>query len=95
MRPPILQWKVMLALVGVVLVAVTLGSALRPTSKPATYSSSFLVIRPFRAPRSIPPAVLKSLLRSLPKRGEVFVRPPEHKTIPDRLRAWLDKMLNK
>jgi hypothetical protein len=32
MRPPILRWKVFLALVGVVLVAVALGSVLRPNS---------------------------------------------------------------
>jgi hypothetical protein len=83
-------WKAFLALAAVVLVGVTLGSALRPT--PKTASSTFVVIRPYPAPRSIPPAVLKSLLKSVPKRGEFIVLPPQHKaTIRDRLLAWLDK----
>lgn len=33
MRPPILEWKVSLALIGVVVVAVTLGSVLHSTPK--------------------------------------------------------------
>ena len=38
MRPPILRWKVALALVGVVVVGVVLGSVLGPSGQ--TYSSS-------------------------------------------------------
>src|SRR3954470_6163118 len=36
-RPAILQWKVLLGLLAVVIVAVTVGSVLHSTSKPVTY----------------------------------------------------------
>jgi hypothetical protein len=85
-----MQWKVFLALVGVVIVGATIGSVLRPTSKPQV-ALRIYAIRPIVAPRSIPEPVLKSLLKSLPTNAPIsggFL--PAHETPLDRLRAWLD-----
>jgi hypothetical protein len=88
MRPPILQWKVSLALLAVVFVAVTLGSVLRPSSKPTTITIS----APPGGWTSYTPTPIP--VAHLPKKA-FFVLAPERKTPLDRLRAWLDGTFNK
>jgi hypothetical protein len=45
MRPAILQWKVALALVGVVVIAVILGSVLGPSGGPRFGGPSLVTVR--------------------------------------------------
>jgi hypothetical protein len=52
MRPPILEWKVFLALLGVVLVAAALGSVLRSTSQTPHRGTGLYVVHVGDSPQS-------------------------------------------
>jgi hypothetical protein len=83
-----LQWKVFLALLAVVLVGATLGSVLRPTSKPPTLTATFAISAPpggWANPIPVGPTPQRAL----------FILGPEPKTPLDRLRAWLERTFNK
>jgi hypothetical protein len=89
MRPPMLQWKVFLALLAVVLVGVTLGSVLGPaTPRPVTTSIAVSVVGP------IAPVNINTLPRA-PKGALFILGRAERRTLPQRLLAWLDRAFNK
>jgi hypothetical protein len=85
----------MVALIAVVLVAVILGSALRPTSKPPTFAVDQVPatdLTSYTPVRSIPPSILKAVAKAPTFYG---ILPAEHKTPLDRLRAWLHRTFDK
>ncbi len=85
MRPPILQWKVMLALVAVVLVAVTLGSALRASPRPA----NTLLRVPVGGWTAYTARPTKQEMRIILRSISVAPKP---ETPQDRLRAWFNSL---
>lgn len=89
MRPPILRWKVSLALLAVVVVAVTLGSVLRSSGNPRTVVTIRLTPARLAHSSSIPRIVFPHAAKS----EAIFLPAPE--TPLDRLRAWLDRTFEK
>lgn len=92
MRPPILRWKVSLALGVVVVAAAILGSVLHSSGQSPARNlvRGTVVIRPFAYQHKLTPKMMRQLIVAAPKvRGLVFL--PARETPLDRLRAWLDR----
>ena len=86
--PPILQWKVSLALLAVVLAGVTLGSVLHSAASSA--NSGYFCCTSY-TPAPIPLSRMRQLIANPPHVHTFFVLAPEPETPLDRLRSWLDR----
>lgn len=87
-RPLIFQWEVFLALLGVILVAVTPGSGLGPSHTNGRIHTFYVSGLNSGSPGYTDKPITVWLA---PKGEPVFFGAPEHETPLDRLRAWLDK----
>jgi hypothetical protein len=107
-RPPILQWKVFLALFGVVLVAVVLGSVL-PSNGDTGRTTYFRVpTQATQALTHISPADLRRLMVYRPRPGDnmLFLSPREPGSCvglrtatiaktPEPLRPYLERIIHR
>jgi hypothetical protein len=89
MRPAVLQWKVALALVGVVVIAATLGSVLGPSqTNGRTHTFYISGVNSGLTGYTKKPVITVWLA---PKHAANLGFLPADATLLDRLRAWLDQ----
>lgn len=67
MRPPILRWKVVLALIGILVISLVLGSVLGPGGKApgAKGVQYFVTATPIYGPANAPPPLKRRICASM------------------------------